>query len=133
MTFPQSLEITVENLYDFVVSNVNVEVQLAAMLDECSQYKNVRIEVQMTKLALYLINYVFVITINFFPIWLQNPQNCDLFNECITRVKAHCLSSINKLVDRYINVAVNSTAAHHNKTLSRLKFFKTFYLSVENL
>lgn len=55
MTFPQSLEITVENLYDFVVSNVNVEVRLAAMLDECSQYKNVRIEVQTTKLALYLI------------------------------------------------------------------------------
>lgn len=118
-----------ENLYEFVVSNVDVEIRLAAMLDQCSQYKNVstfsrrksyssRVRFYENQLCLTL---------------LQNRQNCDLFDECITRVKAHCLSSINKLVDGYARGAVNSTAAHHNITLSRLKFFKTFYLSVENL
>lgn len=41
VVYSQMQEITVENLFEFVLSNVNVEIKLKMMIDECNRYRNI--------------------------------------------------------------------------------------------
>lgn len=109
VAFPPSRELTVENLLDFVLSNVDVEIKLRYMIAECDKYKHMEYKAQEA-----------------------------MFNQCIISVKTYCLGLINNLVKKYKDTTVADNNKTNGSIIltamvDRLKYLKSIYFNLDSL